>query len=123
MRAGVLMNHRVCVSWFHYWDFLEQFPHVDHTRLVADRLFVMDGHRITCSGGRAWIDVAAELLKRHIDLSTSQKTLRLLLVYRSDTLNGPRPHTPGLGPSAHPLRQPTTVLLAHTLPHAAQTAT
>src|SRR3546814_14844443 len=42
MRAGVLMTHRVRVSWFHSWDFLEQFPHVDPTRLVADRLVVME---------------------------------------------------------------------------------
>ena len=38
MRAGVLDGHRVCVSWFHYWDFLEQFPQADANLLVADRL-------------------------------------------------------------------------------------
>ena len=57
MRAGVLDGHRVCVSWFHYWDFLEQFPQADANLLVADRLYVEDRRRITCSGGRASIDV------------------------------------------------------------------
>jgi transcriptional regulator GlxA family with amidase domain len=111
MRAGVLMRHRVCVSWFHYWDFLEQFPHVDQTRLVADRLFVVDGHRITCSGGRASIDVAAEILKRHIDASTVQKALRILLVDRSETVNAPQPHPPGLEPSAHPVVKRAMLLM------------
>src|SRR5690242_7819714 len=38
MRAGVLAGHRVCVSWFHYWDFIERFPGADTDALVADRL-------------------------------------------------------------------------------------
>jgi transcriptional regulator GlxA family with amidase domain len=111
MRAGVLARHRVCVSWFHYWDFLEQFPHVEPSRLVADRLFVVDGHRITCSGGRASIDVAAEILKRHIDASTVQKALRILLVDRSETVNAPQPHPPGLEPSAHPIVKRAMLLM------------
>ncbi len=111
MRAGALTRHRICVSWFHYWDFLEQFPHVDHTRLVADRLFVMDDRRITCSGGRASIDVAAAILKRHVDLSTVQKALRILLVDRADTMNSPQPHPPGLEPSAHPMVKRAMLLM------------
>ena len=55
MRAGVLDGYRICVSWFHYWDFVERFPGVNEEMLVADRLFVMDHRRITCSGGRASI--------------------------------------------------------------------
>ena len=42
MRAGVLDAHRICVSWFHYWDFVERFPAVNSDSLVADRLFVID---------------------------------------------------------------------------------
>lgn len=80
MRAGVLEGHRTCVSWFHYWDFIERFPAADPDLLIADRLFVIDRRRITCSGGRASIDVAAAILLRHFDHATVQKALRILLV-------------------------------------------
>jgi len=102
MRAGVLDGHRVCVSWFHYWDFIERFPAADAQRLVADRLFVIDRRRITCSGGRASIDVAAAILLRHFDHATVQKALRILLVAEMQNGNAPQPHPPGLEPATHP---------------------
>lgn len=102
MRAGVLEGHRVCVSWFHYWDFVQRFPSVDTGLLVADRLFVIDRRRITCSGGRASIDVAAAVLLRHLDHATVQKALRILLVGEMQKGNAPQPHPPGLEPAAHP---------------------
>lgn len=71
-----MMGYRLCVSWFHYWDFIERFPQADESSLVADRLFVIDRRRITCSGGRASIDVAAAILLRHFDASIVQKALR-----------------------------------------------
>ncbi|WP_322045467.1 GlxA family transcriptional regulator [Paraburkholderia sp. J67] len=102
MRAGVLDGHRVCVSWFHYWDFIERFPNVNADALVADRLFVIDRRRITCSGGRASIDVAAAILLRHFDHATVQKALRILLVGEMQKGNAPQPHPPGLDPATHP---------------------
>ncbi|KVD82246.1 AraC family transcriptional regulator [Burkholderia sp. ABCPW 14] len=102
MRAGVLDGHRVCVSWFHYWDFIERFPSVDPDLLIADRLFVIDRRRITCSGGRASIDVAAAILLRHFDHATVQKALRILLVGEMQKGNAPQPHPPGLEPATHP---------------------
>ncbi|HEV3106392.1 MAG TPA: GlxA family transcriptional regulator [Trinickia sp.] len=102
MRAGVLDGHRVCVSWFHYWDFIERFPAVNADALVADRLFVIDRRRITCSGGRASIDVAAAILLRHLDHATVQKALRILLVGEMQKGNAPQPHPPGLEPATHP---------------------
>ncbi|POR47648.1 AraC family transcriptional regulator with amidase-like domain [Paraburkholderia eburnea] len=102
MRAGVLEGHRVCVSWFHYWDFIERFPAVNADALVADRLFVIDRRRITCSGGRASIDVAAAILLRHFDHATVQKALRILLVGELQKGNAPQPHPPGLDPATHP---------------------
>ncbi len=102
MRAGVLEAHRICVSWFHYWDFIERFPNVDPERLIADRLFVIDRRRITCSGGRAAIDVAAAILLRHFDHATVQKALRILLVGEMQKGNAPQPHPPGLEPATHP---------------------
>ncbi|PMS33370.1 AraC family transcriptional regulator with amidase-like domain [Trinickia symbiotica] len=102
MRAGVLDGHRVCVSWFHYWDFIERFPNADADALVADRLFVIDRRRITCSGGRASIDVAAAILLRHMDHATVQKALRILLVGEMQKGNAPQPHPPGIAPATHP---------------------
>ncbi|WDD91507.1 GlxA family transcriptional regulator [Burkholderia sp. FERM BP-3421] len=102
MRAGVLDAHRICVSWFHYWDFIERFPAVDPDLLIADRLFVIDRRRITCSGGRASIDVAAAILLRHFDHATVQKALRILLVGEMQKGNAPQPHPPGLEPATHP---------------------
>ncbi|WJF91548.1 GlxA family transcriptional regulator [Paraburkholderia bonniea] len=103
MRAGVLEGHRICVSWFHYWDFLERFAHADANALIADRLFVLDRRRITCSGGRATIDVAAAILLRHFDHATVHKALRILLVGERQKGNAPQPHPPGLEPATHPL--------------------
>lgn len=102
MRAGVLADHRICVSWFHYWDFIERFPTVNADAIVADRLFVIDRRRITCSGGRASIDVAAAILLRHFDHATVQKALRILLVGEMQKGNAPQPHPPGLEPATHP---------------------
>ena len=99
MRAGVLDGYRTCVSWFHYWDFIERFPAADPDLLIADRLFVIDRRRITCSGGRASIDVAAAILLRHFDHATVQKALRILLVGEMQKGNAPQPHPPGLEPA------------------------
>ncbi|MPW22254.1 helix-turn-helix domain-containing protein [Paraburkholderia sp. CNPSo 3157] len=101
-RAGVMRGYRICLSWFHYWDFVERFPRVDESSLVADRVFMIDRRRITCSGGRASIDVAAAILLRHIDTSAVQKALRILLVDDVQKGNAPQPHPPGLKPAAHP---------------------
>ncbi|MBV8260779.1 MAG: helix-turn-helix domain-containing protein, partial [Paraburkholderia sp.] len=96
-----LDGHRICVSWFHYWDFIERFPNVNADAIVADRLFAIDRRRITCSGGRASIDVAAIVL-RHFDHATVQKALRILLVGEMQKGNAPQPHPPGLEPATHP---------------------
>lgn len=111
MQAGVLEQHRVCVSWFHYWDFVEQFPAADPHSIVADRLYVCDGRRITCSGGRASIDVAAEILRRHIDASIVEKALRILQVDDSDRSNAAQPLPPGIQPTTHPLVRRAVLLM------------
>ncbi|MDO4904389.1 MAG: GlxA family transcriptional regulator [Lautropia sp.] len=111
MQAGVLKGHRVCVSWFHYWDFVEQFPDTDPKLIIADRLYTIDRRRITCSGGRASIDVAADILRRHVDASIVQKALRILLVdaaARSDTA---QPSPPGERPALHPIVRRAMLLM------------
>lgn len=114
-RAGVLDQHKICVSWFHYWDFLERFPDCEQKQLVADRLFVMDRRRITCSGGRAAIDVAAAILSRHFHVSLVQKTLRILQVDEPGRVTTPQPHPPGTEPSDHPKIRRAVLLMEQNL--------
>lgn len=101
-RAGVMDGYRICVSWFHYWDFVERFPTIPESNLIADRLFVIDRRRITCSGGRASIDVAAAILLRHLDASIVQKAQHILIVDDAQRGNAPQPYPPGLDPASHP---------------------
>ncbi len=117
MQAGVLKDHRVCVSWFHYWDFIEQFPDTDPRLIIADRLYTIDRRRITCSGGRASIDVAADILRRHVDASIVQKALRILQVdaaARSDTA---QPSPPGERPALHPIVRRAMLLMEQHIGH------
>ncbi|WP_043686305.1 helix-turn-helix domain-containing protein [Castellaniella defragrans] len=111
MQAGVLDQHRICVSWFHYWDFLEHFPCVDPAQVIADRLYVFDRRRITCSGGRASIDVAAEILRRHIDQSIVQKALRILQVEDGGRASAAQPLPPGIQPTTHPAVRRAVLLM------------
>ncbi|MDO4682951.1 MAG: GlxA family transcriptional regulator [Lautropia sp.] len=117
MQAGVMSHHRICVSWFHYWDFVEQFPSVDPSLIVADRLYTIDRRRITCSGGRASIDVAAEILGRHIDRAIVQKALRILLVDDADRANAAQPLPPSDRPATHPIVKRAMLLMEQNVGH------
>lgn len=90
-RLGLLDNRRVCVSWLHYQEFCEEFP--DRT-VSADRLFEIDGDRITCAGGAAAADLAAWLLKLHVSQKASQKPHHVLLLDRVRNITSLQPHPP-----------------------------
>jgi transcriptional regulator GlxA family with amidase domain len=90
-RLGLMEGRRCCVSWYHYQDFLEEFP--DH-RPIADRLFVVDGDRITCSGGGGTADLASFLIERHIGRSIAQKSRHVLLLDRARAGSDAQPHPP-----------------------------
>jgi transcriptional regulator GlxA family with amidase domain len=90
-RAGLMTGRRCCVSWFHSQDFLAEFPgHLP----VADRLFVIDGDRITCSGGAGVADLATVLIERHIGRSVAQKSRHVLLLDRARSGSEAQPHPP-----------------------------
>ncbi|HUZ64040.1 MAG TPA: GlxA family transcriptional regulator [Acetobacteraceae bacterium] len=76
-RAGLMDGRRCCVSWFHYRDFIEEFPAIEP---VADRLFVIDGDRITCSGGAGVADLAGVLIGRHLGRASAQKTMHIMQI-------------------------------------------
>src|ERR1700756_3516779 len=75
-RAGLMKGRRSCVSWYHYQDFLEAFPSHE---VIADRLFLADGPRITCAGGAGNAALATHLIERHPGPPAAKRPSRLLL--------------------------------------------
>ena len=78
-RLGLLAGRKCCVSWYHHRDFVEEFG---VTTAVTDQIYVVDGRRITCSGGQNIVHVAAFLVERNVGPSFAQKALHILLVDR-----------------------------------------
>ena len=77
IQAGLMNGRRCCVSWYHHADLTQRYPDVVP---VADRLFVVDGDRITCSGGMAAADLAAWVVERHIGRAWAQKSLHIMQI-------------------------------------------
>jgi transcriptional regulator GlxA family with amidase domain len=90
-RAGLMRGRRSCVSWYHYQDFLEAFP--DHD-VVADRLFLADGPRITCAGGTGSAALATHLIERHLGSGAAQKASQVLLFDKTLSGSDAQPHPP-----------------------------
>lgn len=90
-RAGLMNRRRVCVSWYHAEDFALEFP--DQIP-VADRLFVDDGDRITCSGGAGVADLAAHLVERHVGRAEAQKALHVMQLQSARAGDAAQPHVP-----------------------------
>ena len=79
-RLGLLRQRKCCISWYHYRDFLEEFG---DTLPIADQLFVIDGKRITCSGGVGVAYLAAHIVEARMGLSSAQKALHILQIDRN----------------------------------------
>ncbi len=90
-REGLMAGRRSCVSWFHYQDFKDEFPDQD---AEADRLFLVDGDRITCSGGSNVADLAVYLISRHVGPAQAQKTQHIMLLNRVRGADDAQPHPP-----------------------------
>ena len=90
-RAGLMDGRRSCVSWYHYQDFLEAFP---DQSVVADRLFLVDGPRITCAGGAGAGALATHLIERHLGRALAQKASQVLLFDRTLSGSDAQPHPP-----------------------------
>jgi transcriptional regulator GlxA family with amidase domain len=78
-RLGLLNQKKCCISWYHYRDFLEEFG---ETLPVADQLFVIDGKRITCSGGIGVAYLAAHIVELRMGSSSAQKALHIMQIDR-----------------------------------------
>lgn len=90
-REGLMTGRRSCVSWFHYQDFKDEFPDQD---AEADRLFLVDGDRITCSGGSNVADLAVYLISRHVGTGQAQKTQHIMQLNRVRGADDAQPHPP-----------------------------
>jgi transcriptional regulator GlxA family with amidase domain len=90
-RAGLMKGRRSCVSWYHYQDFLEAFPTHE---VIADRLFLADGPRITCAGGAGAAALATYLIEQHLGRAVAQKASQVLLFDRTRSGSEVQPHPP-----------------------------
>ncbi|MGA7805183.1 GlxA family transcriptional regulator [Bradyrhizobium sp.] len=90
-RLGLLDGRAACVSWYHRQDFIDEFGEAPMT----DRLFAIDGDRITCAGGTGVLDLAATLVDRHVGSAAARKALNVLQLDRQRTETAPQP-TPHL---------------------------
>ena len=90
-RLGLMRGRRCCVSWYHLADFASEFP--DHCG-VADRLYIMDGPRVSCAGGAGTADLAVELIRRHLGDAPAQKASQVLLFERARGGGESQPHPP-----------------------------
>ena len=90
-RSGLMEGRRSCVNWYHYQDFREAFPGHD---VVADRLFVADGPRITCAGGAGSAALATHLIEQHLGRAQAQKATQVLLFDRPRQGSDAQPHPP-----------------------------
>jgi transcriptional regulator GlxA family with amidase domain len=90
-RAGLMRDRKCCVSWYHYRDFLEEFPDLVP---AADQLYVVDRDRITCSGGAGVVDLAAFLIERHLGRAAAQKAMHILQVDTARPASQPQPQPP-----------------------------
>jgi transcriptional regulator GlxA family with amidase domain len=90
-RTGLMKGRRSCVSWYHYQDFLEAFPNQE---VVADRLFLADGPRITCAGGAGAAALATYLIEQHLGRAVAQKASQVLLFDRQRSGSDAQPHPP-----------------------------
>jgi transcriptional regulator GlxA family with amidase domain len=90
-RIGLMTGRRACVSWYHYQDFVTEFP---DQAIVADCLFLTDGDRITCAGGAGTADLAIHLIERHLGRAVAQKASQVLLFDHARAGSDAQPHPP-----------------------------
>ncbi|AMK24163.1 GlxA family transcriptional regulator [Sphingobium sp. TKS] len=87
-RAGLMRGRRACVSWFHHLEYAAEFPDL---RLISDRMFLVDGNRITCPGGVGSVHLASWLVERHLGPGSATKGLRIMLEEAQRPAEAPQP--------------------------------
>ncbi len=87
-RLGYLDGYTTCVSWFHRDEFMHEFPHL---RAISNRLYVIDGNRLTSAGGTSVVHLAARLVARHQGQAAAKKSLRIMIEDHPLPGNTPQP--------------------------------
>lgn len=90
-RIGLMAGRSSCVNWYHYQDFIDEFPGHD---VVADRIFLVDKDRITLPGGAGAADLALYLIRKHLGKASAQKAQEVLQFDRMRVGSEPPPHPP-----------------------------
>lgn len=90
-RIGLMKDRCCCVNWYHYQDFLDEFP---GQAAVADRIFLVDRDRITLPGGAGAADLALYLIEKHLGRAVAQKAQEVLQFDRMRVGAEPPPHPP-----------------------------
>lgn len=67
--AGLLDRHRCAIHWENLAAIREEFPHID----FVEDLFVIDGGRITCTGGIAPLDLMLTLIEARLGPAQAAK--------------------------------------------------
>lgn len=80
--AGLMKDHRACVSWLHFEAYKQRFP--DHS-VRADRLFHFDRRFGSCAGGSSAADMAAFLVRRDINKDAERNAMEVLQISRART--------------------------------------
>ena len=107
-RLGLMRGRRCCVSWYHHREFVEEFDDVEP---VADRIFLIDGDRITCSGGAGAADLAAMLVDKHVTQSAARKSLNVLLFDDPRSASAAQPAPPNVPSGTDPRVRRASLLM------------
>jgi len=89
--AGLMKDHEACVSWLHHQDYRQRFP--DHA-VRSDRLFNFARRRGSCAGGSSSADMAAFLVRRHINNDAARNALEVLQIDRARVATDIQPRRP-----------------------------
>jgi transcriptional regulator GlxA family with amidase domain len=107
-RIGLMEGRRSCVSWYHYQDFVDEFPRQE---VVADRIFLVDRDRITLPGGAGTADLSLYLIQKHLGKSVAQKAQEVLQFDRMRVGSEPPPHPPVAMAVNHPVVRRALLLM------------
>ena len=92
-RLGLMAGRRCCISGYHHRDFVQEFAGLTP---VADKLYVVDGNRITSCGGVGAALTAAKLVEWHLGQNAAQKALHIMQIGDSQGMLQPAPPTAAL---------------------------
>ncbi len=86
-KAGLLKGVRTSIHWYHYEDFLSNFP---DALPMTNEIFSIDRDVITCAGGASAGDLAMHLVEKHCGSERTLKCMRQLVFAQLRTAGHPQ---------------------------------